>query len=75
MTAAMPRYKQVYEALRKQITDGVYGQGDLLPSENDLSRQYGITRPTVRHALDALYNEGMIIRHQGKGTVPSDFSG
>ena len=69
MTPRIPHYRQVYEALRKQIMDGVYRQGDLLPSENDLCGQYGITRPTVRHALDALYNEGLITRHQGKGSI------
>jgi len=69
MTSRIPLYRKVYEILRKQITDGVYRQGDLLPSENDLCSQFGITRPTVRHALDALYNEGMITRHQGKGSI------
>jgi DNA-binding GntR family transcriptional regulator len=65
----IPQYRQLYEALRKQIIDGIYKPGDLLPSENDLCSQFGITRPTVRHALDALLNEGMIRKHQGKGSI------
>lgn len=69
MVNTIPQYRQLYEKLRKQITDGVYVPGDLLPSENDLCAQYGITRPTVRHALDALLNEGMIQKHQGKGSI------
>jgi DNA-binding GntR family transcriptional regulator len=64
-----PQYRIVYENLRKQILDGVYKPGDILPSENELCRQYHLTRPTIRHALDALRNESLIIRHQGKGSI------
>lgn len=71
MTKSIPHYKQLYEVIRKQIMEGVYKPGDLLPSENHLCSQYGITRPTVRHALDALLNEGMICKHQGKGSIVS----
>jgi GntR family transcriptional regulator/GntR family frlABCD operon transcriptional regulator len=69
MNNAIPQYKRVYEVLRKQIIAGIFKPGDLLPSENDLCAQYGITRPTVRHALDSLLNEGMIRKHQGKGSL------
>jgi GntR family transcriptional regulator/GntR family frlABCD operon transcriptional regulator len=65
----VPQYKQLYEELRQQIISGRYKQGDLLPSENELCARYGITRPTVRHALDALLNEGIIIKRQGKGSI------
>jgi GntR family transcriptional regulator/GntR family frlABCD operon transcriptional regulator len=69
MTQSIPHYRRIYEILRKQIIEGIYQTGDLLPSENDLCGQYGITRPTVRHALDALLHEGMIIKHKGKGSI------
>jgi DNA-binding GntR family transcriptional regulator len=69
MNKSIPRFRLLYEVLRKQIVDGTFRQGDLLPSENDLCSQYGITRPTVRHALDSLLNEGMIRKHQGKGSI------
>jgi DNA-binding GntR family transcriptional regulator len=69
MSKTIPRFKQLYEVIRKQIIDGVYKPGDLLPSENHLCSQYGITRPTVRHALDSLLNEGMIRKHHGKGSI------
>ena len=59
----------LYEILRKHIVDGVYKEGDLLPSENELCKVYNITRPTVRHALDALVNDGYIKRQQGKGSI------
>lgn len=68
-TKSVPQYKRLYEVLRKHITDGVYKEGDLLPSENELCRIYSITRPTVRQSLGALANDGYIRKHQGKGSI------
>jgi len=65
----LPHYRRLYELLRKQIIDGVYTEDDLLPSENELCAIHGLTRPTVRHALDALVNEGFIGKRQGKGSI------
>lgn len=64
-----PQYRKLYEILRKHIVEGVYKEGDLLPSENELCRVYGMTRPTVRQSLGALANDGYIIKHQGKGSI------
>jgi len=69
MSSPIPQYRQLYEILRKQIVEGIYKPGDLLPSENNLCVQYSITRPTVRHALDNMLNEGMIRKHKGKGSI------
>jgi GntR family transcriptional regulator/GntR family frlABCD operon transcriptional regulator len=65
----LPQHRKLYELLRKQIVDGVYHEGDLLPSENELCALHNLTRPTVRHALDALLNEGFITKRQGKGSI------
>ncbi|MFO7922888.1 MAG: GntR family transcriptional regulator [Bacteroidales bacterium] len=65
----IPQHRRLYEILRKHINDGVYREGDLLPSENDLCSVYGLTRPTVRQALAALVQDGYISRHQGKGSI------
>jgi DNA-binding GntR family transcriptional regulator len=65
----IPQYRKLYEVLRKHITDSVYGEGDLLPSENELCQLYGMTRPTVRQALSTLANDGFIRKHQGKGSI------
>ncbi len=67
----IPHHKRLYDLLCKHISDGVYREGDLLPSENELCRLYGVTRPTVRKALDRLAYEGFITRHQGKGSIVS----
>lgn len=64
-----PRYRALYEQLRRHILDGVYKEGDLLPSENELCAINQVTRPTVRQALNLLTNEGLIIKRQGFGSV------
>ncbi len=65
----IPQHRKLYEILRKHIENGVYGEGDLLPSENELSATHSITRPTVRQALDTLVKEGLIVKKQGKGSI------
>jgi DNA-binding GntR family transcriptional regulator len=65
----MPQHKRLYEILRKHIAEGVYMEGDLLPSENELCQLYGMTRPTVRQSLSTLAADGYIRKHQGKGTT------
>jgi DNA-binding GntR family transcriptional regulator len=65
----IPQYRKLYEVLRKHIIEGVYREGDLLPSENELCNLYGMTRPTVRQSLSALANDGYIRKHQGKGSI------
>lgn len=65
----IPQYRKVYETLRKQIADGLFKEGDILPSENELCSQYHLTRPTVRKALDALVQDGFIKKQQGKGSI------
>jgi len=70
----VPQHRKLYEILRKHITDGVYKEGDLLPSENELCQLYGMTRPTVRQSLSTLANDGYIRKHQGKGSIVHNLS-
>lgn len=65
----VPQYRQLYEILRKHIMNGVYEEGSLLPSENELCAAHSMTRPTVRHALDSLVKDGLILKKQGKGSI------
>ena len=64
-----PQYRKLYEILRKHILSGVYEEGSLLPSENELCAVHNLTRPTVRQALDSLVREGLIQKRQGKGSI------
>lgn len=67
-----PIYKTLRADLKRQIDEGIYKKGDLLPSENELCKSYNTTRPTVRQALKELINLGYIIRHHGKGSIVSE---
>jgi len=69
LVTALPQYRILYELLRKHILEGIYEEGVLLPSEHELCAVHHLTRPTVRHALDALVKEGLIIKKQGKGSI------
>lgn len=54
--------------LRRRISDGTYASGQQIPPERVLSEDYGIARNTLRQALRALEEEGLLVRHVGKGT-------
>lgn len=66
-----PLYIQVKEILLKKIREGEYSQGSKLPSERELSIQYGLSRMTARNALNELVNEGWAYKNHGKGTFVS----
>lgn len=65
---AAPLYLQIVEKLRAQIVSGKYPPGSLLPSEAALTKDFGVSRVTVRQALAELENSGLIHRQQGRGT-------
>jgi GntR family transcriptional regulator len=63
-----PLYLQLKELLRGYIMDGTYAPHSKLPSENELIKQYKVSRITVRQALRDLQKEGLIFSIQGKGS-------
>lgn len=63
-----PLYEKVYVYLRSEIDRGRYGPGDLLPTEQQLARQFGVSRITTKRALQMLAAEGVIDRHPGRGS-------
>ncbi|WP_256004579.1 GntR family transcriptional regulator [Pedobacter deserti] len=67
-----PLYQKIIEELKQAIEKGDYKKGDLIPSENDLSKHYSTTRPTIRQALAALTASGHITRRHGKGSIVSE---
>ena len=66
-----PLYRQIQASLKEKITSGVYEEGVLLPSENELCVEFNATRMTVRQALNELVREGYITRQHGKGSTVS----
>lgn len=63
-----PRYLAIRKILRDRIADGTYAVGTAIPSEHELSIEFGTTRLTVRSAIDGLVSQGLIRRVQGKGS-------
>lgn len=67
-----PKYYDLMEDLRRQILLGEIKPGEKLPSENELSAAYSVSRQTVRKALSILQNEGFIYAEHGRGTFCSE---
>ena len=65
---ASPLYLQVREILTRRISSGSLGPGAALPSEFQIAEDLGVSQGTVRKALDALAQERLVVRVQGKGT-------
>ncbi len=63
-----PKYKEVYQWALEGINSGVLRTGEKLPSENELSERFGLSRQTVRHAIDILVQEKLVQRVRGSGT-------
>jgi GntR family transcriptional regulator len=67
--SAVPYYDQLAELLRHEIGERLArGETYQLPSENELAELHGISRQTVRHALDELERDGWIYRQKGVGS-------
>lgn len=62
------RYIQIAEQIRRQIASGEYPLGSKIPTELELAELLGVSRPTVRQALDLLAREGRLTKVKGSGT-------
>ncbi len=63
-----PKHLELRETLRVALARGTYPPGEKLPSEHEFVALYGVSRPTVREAIAALAQEGLVTRIQGRGT-------
>ena len=63
-----PKYIELARDLMREIAAGPLKVGDRLGTEQDLSRRYGLSRVTVRQALELLENEGYVSRKRARGT-------
>ncbi|MDO5329791.1 MAG: trehalose operon repressor [Coriobacteriia bacterium] len=61
------KYNDIYISIKKLIEDNVYKNQDLLPSENNLIKEYNCSRNTVRRAISHLTNDGYVQPIKGKG--------
>lgn len=67
--SAIPLYLQIENQLRNIIREPEYKKGKMLPNEVDLSKQLGISRNTLRQAINNLVTEGLLVRKKGIGTI------
>ncbi|MGE0742380.1 MAG: GntR family transcriptional regulator [Hyphomonadaceae bacterium] len=67
----IPLYHQLEQELRGRIQAQEFKPGEALPTEERICGQYGVSRITVRRALDALIAEGLITKRRGVGTFVS----
>ena len=68
MPKAEPKYLALYNKIIGEIEVGNYRPGDRIPSDNELMRQYTLSKSTVTKALDLLVNNGVVRREQGRGS-------
>tara|TARA_R110001599_G_scaffold171353_1_gene362105 strand:+ start:92621 stop:93355 length:735 start_codon:yes stop_codon:yes gene_type:complete len=67
-SSTVPLYTQIKEAIRAKIIDGSYVAHQQLPSENEMINAFGVSRITVRQAVNDLQKEGLLFKVHGKGT-------
>lgn len=75
-TISVPRaseesaYRALARELRTAVREGRYGPEDRLPTDAELTSTRGVSRQTVRRAMQELVNEGLVYRVPGRGTFP-----
>ncbi|MCC1491341.1 phosphonate metabolism transcriptional regulator PhnF [Cognatishimia sp. F0-27] len=77
VAAKTPIWKAIADSLRSDLAEGRYASGDKLPTEAVLAERFGVNRHTVRHALAALVEEGLVRTRRGAGSfvaaTPTDY--
>ena len=68
-TSPIPLYFQIAENLKEAIEAGTIAPGERLDNELELAEQLGVSRPTVRQAIQRLVQQGLVLRRRGLGTV------
>ena len=66
--AFSPLYRQIKTLLTRSLQGGEWRPGEVIPSEVELAARYKVSQGTVRKAIDALADDNLLVRRQGKGT-------
>lgn len=64
----MIKYQEIANDLRGQIQSGVYKSGEQLALEREMCEHYGVSRITIKKAVDQLVKEGLVVKRRGSGT-------
>ena len=67
----VPLYLQVASVMRQRIETGRWREGDKISTIEELEREFGVARVTIRQAIEMLSNEGLLVAQQGRGTFVS----
>ncbi len=67
-SSPVPLYFQISQQLESAIEDGRLQPGDKIDTEMVIAEKYGLSRPTVRQAIQELVNKGLLLRRRGVGT-------
>lgn len=68
----MLKYKDIAEDIRSAIKNGKYNINEQLPLEKEMCSKYGVSRITIKKAVDELVNQGLVIKRRGSGTFVKD---
>lgn len=63
-----PLWQQIRALLVRELEAGAWKPGEAIPSELELASRFGVSQGTARRAIDALADENLLVRRQGKGT-------
>lgn len=63
-----PLYMQLEELIKRELDSGLYKPGDMIPRELEYQEKYNLSRITVRQAIKALADQGLLKRTKGRGT-------
>ena len=63
-----PLWQQIRALIVRDLESGAWKPGEAIPSELDLAARFGVSQGTVRRAIDALADDNLVVRRQGKGT-------
>ena len=72
LSPAIPMWRQVADHLRTQILDGTFPAGHVLPSEETLATEYGVSRPVIRDGIKTLVAEGFVEVRRPHGNLVRD---
>lgn len=71
-TSATPLYRQLDAIMRQKVLSGEWSPNEIIPSENELAKLYGLSRMTARMVVTQLTQEGLLYRVHGKGTFVAE---
>lgn len=64
----MNKYEEIAKELRRRISEGEYAEGEMLPDQIELAKEFDVSRMTLKKAIDIIAMEGLIYKKRGVGT-------